>query len=36
MDMAPLYMPLDITGSDTAPWDPSINYNCPEIARQPI
>lgn len=34
--MAPFYMLLVITGSDIAPWDPDINYYCPEIARQCI
>lgn len=34
--MTPLYTLLVITASDTAPWDPGINYNCPEIARQPV
>lgn len=36
MDLTPLYMLVDITGSDKAPWDPGINYTYPEIACQPI
>lgn len=36
MDLTPLYMLVDITGSDTAPWDSGINYTYPEIACQPI
>lgn len=31
-----IYAASYITASDTAPWDPGINYNCPEIARQPV
>lgn len=36
MDLTPLYMLVDIAGSDTSPWDPGINYTYPEIACQPI
>lgn len=36
MDLTPLDMLVDITGSDPAPWDPGISYTYSEIACQPI